>query len=176
MTSYVAAIDQGTSSTRVMVFDKHGQVISIHQKELTQIYPQPGQTEQDPIEIYDTVVICLNESLGKLPVNSRIECLGITNQRETTIIWNRLTGQPYHNAIVWNDTRTTSTCETYSESDCPFTDDVGKDRFRYKTGLPLSTYFSFSKVMYLLDTVPGLREDAEKGLAVFGTVDCWLIW
>ena len=128
---YVASIDQGTSSTRVMVFDKAGKVISIHQKELTQIYPQPGQTEQDPNELYDTVIICLNECLKKINVDSSIVSFGITNQRETSIIWNKLTGKPYHNAIVWNDTRTSATCESLSQIYCPLTNVKGKDRFRF---------------------------------------------
>lgn len=172
----VCSIDQGTSSTRVMIFDHQGKIVSSHQMELTQIYPQAGLVEHDPEEIWRCVLTCLRESLRPLGDNAIIVAVGITNQRETTVVWNKNTGKPYHNAIVWNDTRTTGICEKYSSHPCTFTKKVGKERFREKTGLPLSTYFSVTKLRYLLDTVPQLQRDAESGIALFGTIDTWVIW
>ena len=155
-------------------------MVASHQTELTQIYPQPGQVKHDPLEIWQTVLTCLSQSISQLnnSINNsyKIEALGITNQRETTIVWNKHTGIPYHNAIVWNDTRTSSLCDNFSKLPTHITSHLGKDRLRYKTGLPITTYFSAVKLFYLLETVVGLREDAEKGDALFGTVDCWLIW
>lgn len=171
---YVASIDQGTSSSRFMIFDKLGNVIASHQMEHTQYYPSPGHVEHDPMEIWERVVECAREAMRKANITMNdLHALGITNQRETTVIWNRRTGKPYCNAIVWNDTRTSSICANLIATIDP---KLGVDAFRAKTGLPINTYFSASKIMYLLDTVPGLRLDAEKGEAAFGTIDSWLIF
>jgi glycerol kinase len=168
--TYVASLDQGTSSTRFMVFDEEGNVIANYQEENTQMFPKPGHVEHDPIEMWQRSQNCIAGALRVAKVEaSQIAALGITNQRETTIVWNKVTGVPYHNAIVWNDDRTSSICEMLSQRG-------GKDRLRSKTGLPIAPYFSASKLMWLLDVVPGLRADAEAGIALFGTVDTWLIW
>lgn len=172
----ICSIDQGTSSTRVMIFNKSGEIMSSHQMELTQVYPQAGSVEHNPEEIWQCCLTCLRESLRPLGDSIKIVAVGITNQRETTVVWNKFTGKPYHNAIVWNDTRTANICDQYSSLPCKFTKEVGKDRFRSKTGLPISTYFSVTKLRYLLDTVPLLKQDAKNGTALFGTIDTWLIW
>ena len=167
---YVASIDQGTSSTRFMVFDVEGNAVANYQEENVQMYPKPGHVEHDPIEMWQRTQNCIAGAMRVAKLErSQIAALGITNQRETTIVWNKLTGVPYHNAIVWNDDRTSSICEMLSQRG-------GKDRLRAKTGLPIAPYFSASKLMWLLDVIPGLRQDAEDGLALFGTVDTWLIW
>lgn len=167
---YVASLDQGTSSTRFMVFDREGSVVANYQEENTQMFPKPGHVEHDPIEMWQRSQNCIAGAMrvAKLEA-SQIIALGITNQRETVVVWNRITGVPYHNAIVWNDDRTSRICEMLSLNG-------GKDKFRAKTGLPIAPYFSATKLMWLLDVVPGLREDAENGIALFGTVDTWLIW
>lgn len=168
---YCAAIDQGTSSTRFMIFDREGSVIAKHQEENTQMFPKPGQVEHNPIEMWERTQSCIQTAMSKSNVKaSQIVALGITNQRETTIVWNKLTGVPYNNAIVWNDDRTSSICEMLINKP------GGKDRLRHKTGLPIAPYFSATKLKWLLDTIPGLREDAENGVAIFGTVDTWLVW
>lgn len=169
MLSCVASIDQGTSSSRVIIFDRNGRVLASHQAEHTQHYPHPGHVEHDPEQIWQTVRQCLSEAANAVSQPIKLETIGITNQRETTVVWNKQTGKPYHNAIVWNDNRTGDICNRISR-------EGGKDKFRSKTGLPVATYFSASKLVYLLDTVPGLRADAESGNALFGTIDCWLIW
>ncbi|GAB4000376.1 glycerol kinase GlpK [Spirosoma daeguense] len=170
MPSYVAAIDQGTTSTRCIVFDRQGQIVSLAQKEHKQIYPQPGWVEHDAEEIWRNTleVIALARIKGKLSVQD-IAAVGITNQRETTVVWNRRTGKPYYNAIVWQDMRTADLVNQ-------FTADGGQDRFRDKTGLPLATYFSGLKLKWLLDNVAGLREDAERGDAIFGNMDTFVVW
>lgn len=172
MPQYVAAIDQGTTSTRCIVFDRQGQIVSLAQKEHSQIYPQPGWVEHDPDEIWRNTleVIALARIKAKLSVDN-IVAIGITNQRETTVVWNRRTGKPYHNAIVWQDTRTGDLVSQFSASD-----PLGQDRFREKTGLPLATYFSGLKLKWLLDNVPGLRADAERGDALFGNMDTFVVW
>ena len=163
----IAAIDQGTTSTRCILFNRAGEVVSVAQKEHRQIYPQPGWVEHDPLEIWQRAQEVIREAVrGR---SSAVKAVGITNQRETTVVWNRRTGQPYHNAIVWQDTRTKEICDALATSG-------GQDRFRAKTGLPLATYFSGPKIKWLLDNVPSLREDAERGEAIFGNVDSWLIW
>ena len=168
---YVASLDQGTSSTRFMVFDKEGTIVANYQEENTQIFPKPGQVEHNPIEMWQRTQNCIAGAMRIAKLESKqIVALGITNQRETTVVWNKHTGVPYHNAIVWNDDRTSGICEMLSQQP------GGKDRLRTKTGLPIAPYFSASKLMWLLDTVPGLRDDAENGIALFGTVDTWLIW
>lgn len=170
MSRFVAAIDQGTTSTRCMVFDFQGNVIAIDQKEHRQIFPQPGWVEHDPLEIWQRTQEVVQTALHKSDLTSAdIAAIGITNQRETAVVWNRLTGQPYHNAIVWQDTRTDTHCNQLAR-------EGGQDRFRTQTGLPLATYFSGPKIRWILDNVPGVREDAEKGLALFGNLDTWVIW
>ena len=170
MPTYVAAIDQGTTSTRCIVFDRLGQTVSLAQKEHKQIYPQPGWVEHDPEEIWRNTleVVALARIKGKLLVQD-IVAVGITNQRETTVVWNRRTGKPYYNAIVWQDMRTADLVAQFSA-------DAGQDRFRPQTGLPLATYFSGLKLKWLLDNVPGLRDDAEQGDALFGNMDTFVVW
>lgn len=172
MPTYVAAIDQGTTSTRCIVFDRQGQIISQAQKEHKQIYPQPGWVEHDPEEIWKNTleVVALARIKGKLST-ADIAAIGITNQRETAVVWNRKTGKPYYNAIVWQDMRTADLVARFA-ADSP----AGQDRFREKTGLPLATYFSGLKLKWLLDNVPGLREDAEGGDALFGNMDSFVVW
>ena len=170
MTKYIAAIDQGTTSTRCMIFDHAGLVIAIDQKEHEQIYPKPGWVEHDPLEIWERTQEVIQGALLKgnlAPEN--IAAVGITDQRETTLVWNKHTGKPYYNAIVWQDTRTDTICNQLAK-------DGGQDRFRKKVGLPLATYFSGPKIKWMLDNVPGLRQDAENGDAIFGNIDTWLIW
>jgi glycerol kinase len=170
MSKYVAAIDQGTTSTRCMLFDHAGQVISLAQKEHTQIYPQPGWVEHDPLEIWARAQEVIRSTLAGAGVGpTEIAAIGITNQRETTLVWDRRTGQPYYNAIVWQDTRTKSICDQLAG-------DGGQDRFRPKVGLPLATYFSGPKIKWILENVDGVRPAAERGEAVFGNIDAWLIW
>lgn len=170
MPQYVAAIDQGTTSTRCIVFDRQGQIVSLVQKEHKQIYPQPGWVEHDPDEIWRNTleVIALARIKAKLSAHD-IVAIGITNQRETTVVWNRRTGKPYYNAIVWQDMRTADLVAQFSS-------EGGQDRFREKTGLPLATYFSGLKLKWLLDNVAGLREDAERGEALFGNMDTFVVW
>ena len=170
MSNYSAAIDQGTTSTRFMIFSHEGDVVSSHQLEHKQSYPQPGWVEHDPDEIWRNTQSVIRHALDKESLTAEdLVCIGITNQRETTVVWNRETGKPYHNAIVWQDTRTDQLCAQLAE-------DGGQDRFRSKVGLPLATYFSGPKLRWLLDHVDGLREDAERGEALFGNIDTWLIW
>ena len=167
---YVAAIDQGTTSTRFIVFDPQGQIICSNQQEHQQIYPQPGWVEHNPEEIWQRTQSVIKNALEIGNIDPKdIAALGITNQRETTIIWDRNTGKPYGNAIVWQDTRTRFICEQLAELE-------GKDRFRERCGLPLTTYFSGPKIKWMLDNIPGLREAANRGDAIFGNVDTFLIW
>ncbi|MEG4304163.1 glycerol kinase GlpK [Microcoleus sp. D3_18a_C4] len=167
---YVAAIDQGTTSTRFIVFDRQGQIICSNQQEHQQIYPQPGWVEHNPDEIWQRTQSVIKNALEIGNIDPKdIAALGITNQRETTIVWDRNTGKPYGNAIVWQDTRTRFICEQLAEVD-------GKDRFRERCGLPLTTYFSGPKIKWMLDNIPGLREAANQGDAIFGNVDTFLIW
>ena len=167
---YVAAIDQGTTSTRFIVFDRQGQIICSNQQEHQQIYPQPGWVEHNPEEIWQRTQSVIKNALEMGNIDPKdIAALGITNQRETTIVWDRKTGKPYGNAIVWQDTRTRFICEQLAEVE-------GKDRFREGCGLPLTTYFSGPKIKWMLDNIPGLREAADRGDAIFGNVDTFLIW
>jgi glycerol kinase len=167
---YVAAIDQGTASSRCMVFDRRARIVSVAQKEHRHYFPRPGWVEHDPEEIWRNVLEVVNEALAKAELSSTdLSALGIANQRETTVLWDRRTGMPVHNAINWEDTRTDQLCRELAG-------DAGQNRFREKTGLPLATYFSGPKVRWLLDRVPGLRERAEEGEVLFGTIDSWLIW
>ena len=168
MTELIAAIDQGTTSTRCMLFDHSGRAVAAHQLEHRQHYPQPGWVEHDPVEIWQCTRQAVRYTLAKAP-SARIIAVGIANQRETAVVWNRHTGQPYHNAIVWQDTRTDAICRALAG-------EAGKDRFRARTGLPLASYFSGPKIRWLLDHVDELRRDAEHGDALFGTIDSWLTW
>ena len=170
MPKYIAAIDQGTTSTRCMIFDHNGQVISLAQKEHEQIYPQPGWVEHNPMEIWVRTQEVIHEAIVKAGVKpGDIAAVGITNQRETAVVWDRRTGKPFYNAIVWQDTRTKSICDQLAASG-------GQDRFRTKVGLPLATYFSGPKIQWILENVPGVRGAAERGDALFGNLDTWVIW
>jgi glycerol kinase len=170
MTTYVGALDQGTTSTRFMVFNHAGAVISIDQKEHEQIYPKPGWVEHDPMEIWTRCEEVIHGALKKANIKAEdLAAVGITNQRETTVVWDKRTGKPVYNAIVWQDTRTDQICNALAA-------DGGQDRLRPKTGLPLATYFSGPKVKWVLDNVPGAREDAEAGHLLFGNIDTWCIW
>jgi glycerol kinase len=167
---YVAAIDQGTASSRCLVFDRRARIVSVAQKEHRHYFPRPGWVEHDPEEIWRNVLEVVDEALAKAELSpGDLSALGITNQRETTVLWDRRTGMPVHNAINWEDTRTDQLCRDLSSNG-------GQGRFREKTGLPIATYFSGPKVRWLLDRVPGLRERAEEGEVLFGTIDSWLIW
>jgi glycerol kinase len=168
MAEYAAAIDQGTTSTRFMVFDHGGQVVSVDQKEHEQIYPKPGWVEHDALEIWERTQEMVKAGVGKTKA-SDIAAVGVTNQRETTVVWDRTTGEPVHNAIVWQDTRTDQICNELSA-------DGGQDRFRAKTGLPIATYFSGPKIKWILDNVDGALSRAESGDVVFGNIDTWVIW
>jgi glycerol kinase len=170
MVKYVAAIDQGTTSTRCMIFDHSGLVISSAQKEHKQIYPQPGWVEHTPMEIWERTQEVVRDAVAKAEAQpGDIAAVGITDQRETTLVWNRTTGKPYYNAIVWQDTRTKGICDELAA-------DGGQDRFRPQVGLPLATYFSGPKIKWILDNVDGVRQAAERGEAIFGNIDTWVIW
>jgi len=167
---YIGAIDQGTTSTRFMVFDRAGKTVAAAQKEHQQIYPRPGWVEHDPEEIWRCTQQVIAEAMQQRNLAPRdLAAIGITNQRETTIVWNRRTGEPVTNALVWQDTRV-------SNYVAEFTKQGGQDRFRQKTGLPLATYFSALKLRWILDNIPNARQQAESGELVFGTVDSFLIW
>jgi len=170
MAKYVAAIDQGTTSTRFIIFDHGGNVIAVAQKEHKQIYPKPGWVEHDPLEIWENTLEVTERGLKSAHLQSAdIAAIGITNQRETTVAWDKNTGKPVYNAIVWQDTRTDVICAKLAKSG-------GQNRFRKKTGLPLATYFSGPKIKWILDNVQGTKEKAKKGDLLFGTIDSWLIW
>ncbi|MFD7510185.1 glycerol kinase GlpK [Streptomyces sp. NPDC059853] len=167
---YIAAIDQGTTSSRCIVFDHDGRIVSVDQKEHEQIFPRPGWVEHDAAEIWANVQEVVAGALEKAEITKdHVRAIGITNQRETTLLWDRHTGEPVHNAIVWQDTRTDALCRELGRN-------VGQDRFRRETGLPLSAYFAGPKIRWLLDNVDGLRERAERGDLLFGTMDSWVIW
>lgn len=170
MTKYIAALDQGTTSTRCLLFDHAGQIIASSQKEHAQIYPQPGWVEHDAMEIWQNAQEVVEGALaeGGLSV-SDIAALGITNQRETTVVWDKETGQPIDNAIVWQDTRTDKICNQLAK-------EGGQERFQDRVGLPLATYFSGPKIKWLLDNVEGAREKAKRGQLLFGNMDTWLVW
>jgi glycerol kinase len=170
MAKYVGALDQGTTSTRFMIFDHNGSVRGVHQLEHQQIYPQPGWVEHDPLEVWERCQDVMRGALAKAGATpSDLAAIGITNQRETTVVWNPKTGKPYYNAIVWQDTRTAKICGDLAR-------EGGQDRFRPQVGLPLATYFSGPKIRWILDNVPGVREAAARGEAVFGNMDSWIIW
>ncbi len=170
MSRYVGAIDQGTTSSRFIVFDKKGEIVSMAQKEHRQIYPKPGWVEHDPMEIKSNTDEVIGAALARANLDARdLAAIGITNQRETTVLWDRKTGQPLCNAVVWMDTRTAPLVAGYSR-------EGGQDRFRAQTGLPLTTYFAGLKLRWILDNVDGARRKAEAGEALFGTIDSWLTW
>src|SRR5512133_961199 len=168
--TYLLPLDQGTSSSRSIVFNTHGRVVAQAQQELTQIYPQPGWVEHDPQEIWRTQLATAREALARAGLTaSDVRALGITNQRETTVLWNRKTGLPLHNAIVWQDRRAEPTCIELRERGLAAS-------IQAKTGLLVDAYFSGTKLKWILDHVPGARQQAEGGELAFGTVDSWLIW
>ncbi len=170
MGRYVAAIDQGTTSTRCLVFDREGRCAGHAQVEHRQLFPRPGWVEHDPVEILENTRRVAAGALARAGIpGTDLAAVGITNQRETTVVWDRRTGRPVHNAIVWQDTRTDALCRELAGA-------AGPDRFRGKTGLPLATYFSGPKLRWLLDAVDGLRDAAGRGDVLFGTVDAWLVW
>lgn len=170
MANYIGAIDQGTTSTRFIVFDRSGHVVAISQKEHEQIYPQPGWVEHNPEEIWHNTREVISEAMTKGGLQPRdLAAIGITNQRETTVVWNRKTGKPVTNALVWQDTRVADDVQELAKSG-------GQDRFRSKTGLPLTTYFSGLKIRWILEHVEGAREAALGGDLLFGNVDTFLVW
>ncbi|MEO8811334.1 MAG: glycerol kinase GlpK, partial [Caulobacteraceae bacterium] len=167
---YIAAIDQGTTSSRCMIFDRHGGVVARAGREHRQIFPRPGWVEHDALEIWANVERVAAEAMAALGIGPPdLAAVGITNQRETTVLWDKATGAPIANAIVWQDTRTEATVARLAA-------DGGRDRFRAATGLPLATYFSGPKIAWLLDRVDGARAAAERGEILFGTMESWLIW
>jgi len=170
MADYVGALDQGTTSTRFMIFTHEGDVKAVDQKEHEQIYPKPGWVEHDANEIWQRSKEVISGALQKAGIQaSDLAAVGITNQRETTVVWDKNTGEPVFNALVWQDTRTDKICDELSG-------DGGQDRFRTKTGLPIATYFSGPKIKWILDNVEGTRERAENGELLFGNIDTWCIW
>lgn len=170
MEKYLMALDQGTTSSRCILFDKGGNIKSVAQKEFTQIFPEGGWVEHDPMEIWSSQISVVSEAMARLGVSAAdIAALGITNQRETTIVWDKNTGKPVYNAIVWQCRRTSAYCDSLKEK--------GFDKVvQKKTGLVIDAYFSATKIKWILDNVEGAREEAEKGNLVFGTVDTWLVW
>jgi glycerol kinase len=171
MSQYIGAIDQGTTSTRFIVFDRTGRIAAVAQKEHEQIYPEPGWVEHDASEIWRRTQEVITAALEQRALRaSDIAAVGITNQRETTVLWDRHSGEPVHNALVWQDTRTAAMVASYSDGP------AGGDRFRPQTGLPLATYFSALKIRWVLDNVPGVRARAEAGDVLFGNIDTFLTW
>ncbi len=170
MKKFIAAIDQGTTSTRCILFDQEGRIKGIDQREHEQIYPQPGWVEHNALEIWERTQEVIRGAIQIANIEAgQIAAIGVTNQRETTVLWNPKTGEPYANAIVWQDTRTKQICDDLAL-------DGGQDRFRQKVGLPLATYFSGPKIKWLLDQLPTLRSEAQKGNVLFGNIDTWIIW
>jgi glycerol kinase len=169
MKKYIGSIDQGTTSSRFIIFDNEANIISKDQLEHEQIYPKSGWVEHDPIEIWEKTQKVIIGGISKSGIfPNDLETVGITNQRETTIVWNKHTGKPYYNAIVWQDVRTKDICKKIEEKH--------GDLINKKTGLKVNTYFSASKIKWILDNIKGVREDAEKGEAIFGTIDTWILW
>ena len=169
MSDYILSIDQGTTSSRAILFNREGSIIAVSQKEFEQIYPKPGWVEHDPLEIWSSQVSVVTEAIAKAGLNSiDIHAIGITNQRETTVVWDKETGLPLYNAIVWQDRRTSDYCDSIRT-------EYG-DMIRQKTGLIIDSYFSATKVRWILENVPGARLKAMQGKLLFGTVDSWLIW
>jgi glycerol kinase len=170
MASYIGALDLGTTSNRFILFDHQGQIVGVDQVEHEQIFPKPGWVEHDPLEIWENTRRVIKGALAKTGASGKdIVAIGITNQRETTVVWDKQTGTPYSNAIVWQCTRTDEICNALKQ-------EGGQDRFRQKTGLPIATYFSGPKIKWILDNVPGAKISADKGRALFGTIETWIIW
>ena len=170
MSKYIMALDAGTTSNRCILFDEKGEICSIAQKEFTQYFPKPGWVEHDANEIWSSQLGVAVEAMAKLGIGADdIAAIGITNQRETTIVWDKSTGEPVYNAIVWQCRRTSEYCDTLKDKGLT-------DKFREKTGLIIDAYFSGTKLKWILDNVEGVRERAEKGELLFGTVETWLIW
>ncbi|HBT50865.1 MAG TPA: glycerol kinase [Petrotoga sp.] len=170
MENYILSIDQGTTSSRAIIFDHDGNVVSVAQQEFMQYYPKPGWVEHDPNEIWATTMGVIADAMARGNINrSQISAIGITNQRETTVIWDAETGKPVHNAIVWQDRRTSKICDTLKEKGL-------EETIKHKTGLMVDAYFSGTKIKWILDNVEGTREKAEAGKLKFGTIDTWLIW
>ncbi|NOX35109.1 MAG: glycerol kinase, partial [Deltaproteobacteria bacterium] len=170
MKKYIGAIDQGTTSTRFIVFDKQGTIIGTGQKEHDQICKKPGWVEHDPVQIWENTKKVIKQGLKASGISGKdLAAVGVTNQRETILAWDRQTGKPYFNAIVWQCTRSGDICDKLIR-------EGGRDRFRKQTGLPLSTYFSGPKIKWLTDNVPGVRDGVNSGKAMFGTMDTWIIW
>ena len=169
MSDYILSIDQGTTSSRAILFNREGSIVAVSQKEFEQIYPKPGWVEHDPLEIWSSQVSVVTEAIAKAGLNSiDIHAIGITNQRETTVVWDKETGLPIYNAIVWQDRRTSDYCDSIRTEH--------GDMIRQKTGLIIDSYFSATKVRWILENVPGARLKAMQGKLLFGTVDSWLIW
>src|SRR5512136_1928725 len=170
MPKYIVSIDQGTTSTRCILFDHAGNIAASDQKEHAQIYPKPGWVEHDALEIWERTQAVMRGALEKSRAERKdIAAIGITNQRETTVLWERATGRPICNAVVWQDTRTDLICNELAKNG-------GQNRFQKKTGLPLATYFSGPKIKWILDNIPGARKQAEKADLLFGNMDTWIIW
>ena len=170
MADFVASIDQGTTSTRCMIFDHSGLEVGRHQLEHEQILPKAGWVEHNPVEIWERTASVVMSALNRTNLSATdLTAVGVTNQRETTVVWNRKTGRPYYNAIVWQDTRTDRIAAALDR-------DGRGDVIRRKAGLPPATYFSGGKLQWILDNVDGVREAARNGDAVFGTTDCWVVW
>jgi glycerol kinase len=170
MATYIGALDLGTTSNRFILFDEKGQIAGVDQMEHEQIFPKPGWVEHDPLEIWQNTCRVIKGAMGKVGASGKqIAAIGITNQRETAVVWDRQTGRPLCNAIVWQCTRTDEICRQLEK-------EGGQDRFRVKTGLPIATYFSGPKIKWILDNVPGARSAAENGRALFGTIETWIIW
>lgn len=169
-TQYVLALDQGTTSSRAIIFDRNGRIVSLAQQEIRQQYPQPGWVEHDANEIWLSVLAVISSALSDGDIApEQIAAIGITNQRETAVIWNRHTGRPIHNAVVWQSRQTQDICERLKR-------EGHEDMIRRKTGLVIDPYFSGTKIKWLLDHVDGAREQAEQGELLFGTIDTWLVW
>ena len=167
---YIMSLDQGTTSSRCILFDKAGNICSVAQKEFRQIFPKPGWVEHNASEIWSTQLGVCVEAMSKIGASSEnIAAIGITNQRETTIVWDKNTGEPVYNAIVWQCRRTSEFCDSFIEKGL-------EEKFRKKTGLKIDAYFSATKLFWILENVPGVRARAEKGDLLFGTVETWLIW
>jgi len=169
MADYIVAIDQGTTSTRAIVFDHSGSIISTGQKEHEQIFPRAGWVEHDPAEIWDNTREVIGQALSRADITRHdVAAVGITNQRETAVVWDKTTGKPIYNAIVWQDTRTQALVDKLADGDT--------DRYKSIVGLPLATYFAGTKIMWILENVEGAREKAEAGDLLFGTTDTWVLW
>ncbi len=170
MKTYIMALDQGTTSSRCILYNKKGEIVSVAQKEFTQVYPKPGWVEHDAMEIWSTQIGVAQEAMYKINASFKnIEAIGITNQRETTVVWDKATGEPIYNAIVWQCRRTAAYCDSLKEKGF-------SEKYRQKTGLPIDAYFSATKIQWILEHVKGAKERAEAGKLLFGTIETWLIW